>query len=98
MLRAVVIAIALLGCRDREIEDLRALRGELCKCKTVECGEALMEKLPQHGTTDHRARAIAKEMLDCMARLYDRNRPSTDPDDEAPTSPGTAAPASAGTP
>ena len=40
---------------------------------------------------------LASEMLACMAKLYLKDRPKTGPDEEAPppTSPGSAAPASA---
>lgn len=100
MLRGLVIAIALCGCRDRGLEELKELRRELCACDTIACGEAVLERLPQQqAATDHRARAIAGEMLDCMAELYAADRPSSDPDEpREATSPGSADPASAGTP
>jgi hypothetical protein len=34
--------------------------------------------------TDHRAQKIARLMTECMKRLYLSERPSTDPDAEAP--------------
>jgi hypothetical protein len=96
--RAVVIAIMLLGCRDSKIEELRSVRAEVCKCESVACGEDAMRRVPKYDP-NHRTQEIANEMLACMAKLYLKDRPSTDPDQQAPaTSPGSADPASAGTP
>jgi len=99
MVRCLVIAIALLGCGDKQLETLEAVRDEVCACKTPACGEAAMKKVPQDKLESNRKmQHVAHAMLDCLAKLYDADRPSTDPDAEAPTSPGSAAPASAGTP
>lgn len=95
-----MIAIALGGCRDKALEELERVRDEVCACKTAACGEEAMKKVPQQEVKpNHRAQALANEMLGCMAKLYLKDRPTTDPDSEAPsTSPGSAEPASAGTP
>lgn len=96
MLRFVVIAVALLGCGDKQLETLEAIRDEVCACKTPACGEAAMKKVPQDKLESNRKmQRVANEMLDCMAKLYVQDRPSTDPDAEEPTSPGSADPASA---
>jgi hypothetical protein len=104
MHRALVIAVALAGggCRDKELERLDDIRAEVCECKTVSCGEAAMKKIPQQEIkSNRRSQEIAKKMMDCMARLYLSDRPSTNPDAETPAgsvdpgaaNPGSAAPA-----
>lgn len=81
MLRVLAIAIALCGCRDEGLDRLDDIRHEVCACETIACGEDAMKKVPQQGvTTDHRAQAIAREMMECMAKLYRQDRPMTDPD------------------
>jgi hypothetical protein len=103
MLRAVVIAAALaalgaLGgaCRDPRLAELDSIRKEICGCKTAACGAAAMKRLPQGDIrSDHQAQQIAKAMMRCLSELYEKDRPSTDPDAEAPGS-GDAAAGSAG--
>lgn len=89
MPRALVIAAALAlagaACRDARLEELRSIRDEVCACKTVACGEAAMKRVPQDEVrSDHRAQKLAREMIDCLAKLYAGDRPSTDPDAEGP--------------
>lgn len=99
--RRFVIVIALVGCRDKGIEELRAIKAEVCACDNEECGEKAMKKIPQHGVAaNHHAQKIANEMLACMFKLHLKARPVTDPDREtgSATSPGSADPASARTP
>ena len=98
MSRALVIAAALAalgalgalgaGCRDARLAKLREIRDEVCACKAPACGEAAMKRVPQDkAEADHRAQKIANEMLECLAKLYIADRPSTDPDAEAPATP-----------
>jgi hypothetical protein len=92
MRRWVVVALAIAtgACRDPEVAKLQAIRDEVCACKTASCGEDAMKRLPQHdGATEprpiaanRRTQVLAREMMDCMARLYLSDRPSTDPDAE----------------
>ncbi len=91
MLRLYVICVALgiAGCRDSEIEKLEQVRAEVCACKTAKCAEAALDHVPkQHVEASPRAQRIAREMLDCVARAYESDRPTQDPDAEA----GSAAP------
>ncbi|MEO8702352.1 MAG: hypothetical protein ABI867_20070 [Kofleriaceae bacterium] len=84
MFRAVVFAIALAGCRDQTVERVKDVRDEVCACKTVACGEAAMKTLPENTPKpNHRAQQFATEMLNCMSKLYLRERPATDPDEPA---------------
>jgi hypothetical protein len=93
MRRLFVIAIALCGCRDPELDQVRAIKEEVCKCKSVDCGETAMQKLRPRDKPSAREQALANDMLNCMSRLYLKERPETDPDQ--PTSPGSGDPASA---
>lgn len=96
-LRCAVIAMALAACRNKSLDELRVVRDEVCACKTTACGEEALKRVPQGDVkADHRMQELANEMLSCMAKLYLRDRPSTDPD--APSAPGSADPASARTP
>lgn len=84
MLRLAVIAIALCGCRDERLRSVKAVRDEVCACKTIECGEQAIKKLPQTDVKpDHRQQQLAREMTNCLAKLYLNDRPQEDPD-EAP--------------
>ncbi len=98
MRRAVVICVALVGgCRDPEVAQLQAVKDTVCKCKTASCAEDALKKVPQHEIkSGHKAQRVARDMLDCLARIYEADRPTTDPD--APTPPETSDHASARTP
>jgi hypothetical protein len=80
MHRLFVIAIALCGCRDPELDHMRTIKEEVCKCKTADCGEAAIKKLPVRDKPSAKEQALANDMLNCMARLYLKDRPDTDPD------------------
>lgn len=89
MVRLVVIAIALAGCGDAQVEKLTAIKKEVCACKTAACGETAMKKIPQAELkSGPKMQHVARDMLDCLAKLYD----------ERTTSPGSADPASEETP
>ncbi len=92
-MRALVIVATLAGmaaCVDNSLDELQAIQHEVCACKTSSCGEAAMKKIPQRDVRASReSQAIARKVMDCMAKLYLADRPSTDPDQEAP---GSAAP------
>ena len=102
MSRVLVLAAALAAlagaCRDPRLEELQAIRGEVCACKTAACAEAAMKRLPGGVRSDHVAQQVARSMMDCLAKLYERERPSTDPDAEAPAEGASAATAGAAAP
>jgi hypothetical protein len=87
VLRLYVICVALsaTACRDSEIEKLEKVRDEVCACKTAKCAEAALDHVPK-GTVEAspRAQSLAREMLDCLAHAYERDRPTQDPDAETP--------------
>jgi hypothetical protein len=107
MSRALVIAAALAlagaACRDARLEQLQAIRDEVCACKSAACGEEAMKRVPQGGgRSGHRAQKVARAMTECLHKLYLSDLPSTDPDAEAPEpgagAPAAAAPAASGSP
>ncbi len=85
MLRLVVISLALAaGCRDPGITELEGIRDEICSCKAAKCGEDAMKRVPSTKVpNNHRTQTIAREMMECLAKLYEAERPETGPDAEA---------------
>jgi hypothetical protein len=77
-----VIWVALAaGCGDHELEQMSVVRDEVCSCKTIPCAEAALAKVPARKVESNtRAQRVAREMLDCLAELYNRDRPTLDPD------------------
>jgi hypothetical protein len=108
----LAILVTLVACKDHNVEQLTAIKARVCACKTSSCAEQELARVPQGALpASHRMQALARDMMDCLARLQAAERPSTDPDAEgadtersaagsaaAPASgPRTAAPASART-
>ncbi len=97
---AILVTLGV-GCTDHGAGDLTAIKDQVCACTTVSCAEQAMAQVPKRTiASNHRTQTIARQMMDCAAKLQAGDRPSTDPDDEgdpAPvkTGPGTAAPAAA---
>lgn len=81
-----VISVALLGaCGDREANKLAKIRDEVCACRTSRCAETALESVPKKDIqSTPKSQRIAREMLNCLADLYDAERPTTDPDADAP--------------
>jgi hypothetical protein len=78
-----LLAIAFLaaGCKSEEVSQLEQVKREMCACKTVACGEEAKKKLPKEGhTSAHREQQLAKDIMNCLAKLYVDERPDTDPD------------------
>ncbi|MGE5186542.1 MAG: hypothetical protein ACM31C_31015 [Acidobacteriota bacterium] len=100
MSRLFVILLALGACRDSQEARLAKVKDAVCACKTAACGEAALKDVPQKDIkSNHKNQQIAREMLDCLAKLYDADHAAAAPgdDDGDATDPGTEAPASAGT-
>jgi hypothetical protein len=83
----VAIAASTLGaCSENEAEKLEKIRDEMCACKTAACAEAALERVPKHNIqSTPRSQRVAREMLDCLAELYEQGQPTQDPD--APVEP-----------
>jgi hypothetical protein len=106
MPRALVNAVALaalgalgaLGgaCRDPRLEELQAIRHDVCACKTSACAEAAMKRVPAGDVrSDHVAQKVARDMMKCLSELYDSERPAAGPDAEAPPADPPATPPAA---
>ena len=81
----LVISVALGACGDRDTARLTKVKEAVCACKTSSCAELAMKDVPKDDVkATHRSQVIAREMLDCLAKLYEAERPSTDPDATAP--------------
>lgn len=84
MARLLVISIALaIGCRDEGLARLADVRETVCACKDAACAEAAMKVVPATQVKSNaRSQKVAREMLDCLAKLYAKERPETGPDEE----------------
>ena len=83
MLRLYVICVALAvcACSDSEVEKLEKIRDEVCACKTAKCAESALDRVPKSNVEPSpRAQKVAREMLDCVAEVYEAERPTQDPD------------------
>lgn len=100
LLAILVTCTGLIGCNDHGAEALTAIKTKVCACKTASCAEQEMQQVPQRTiASNHRTQGIAREMLDCFAKLQAGERPSTDPDEEGAAAPaGSAASAASDTP
>lgn len=91
MSRWIVISLALAaGCRDPGIVELEGIRDDICKCATAKCGDEAMKRVAATEVpNNHRSQTVARQMMECLAKLYEGERPATGPDAEAT---GSAAP------
>jgi entry exclusion lipoprotein TrbK len=90
--RALVVVVALVaGCKDDAIEALESARSRVCECKDATCVNAAMDAMQDHPTKHQRkAEAIAREIMDCVARVYQQTDARVDePDAEVELSNGT---------
>jgi len=73
-----VICVALLAaCRDHGVGQMQRVRDELCACKNAECGEAALARVPKKDVkSTPRSQALAREMMSCLAKLYEDERPA----------------------
>jgi hypothetical protein len=92
--RSWLAVLVLLGaCTDHGAERLARIKSDVCACKTVSCAEDAMKGVPKEAIqSTHRTQTIARDMLDCLAKLTAAERPVTDPDAEdsaeEPAAPG----------
>ena len=83
-MRRLLLGLAIVsGCRDPEIAHLETVKTEVCDCKTAACADAAIAKVPKVATTsNHRTQQLARDMLDCLHKLYMQDQPNLDPDSE----------------
>jgi hypothetical protein len=99
----LAILITLVACTDHGVERLTEVKREVCACKDTRCADQAMSEVPKTPIqSTPRTQAIARDILDCRAKLEAAGRPSTDPDaeggagsDDSPAPAGSAAPAPA---
>lgn len=86
------IMLAALGaCSDDDVAELRAVKDEVCACKTAACAETALKKVPApKGPSTARAQELARQLQDCLIKAYDRERPTQDPDAESVDDAGVA--------
>ena len=88
MLSRIAILVTLVACGDHDNERLTAIKSKVCACKTASCAEQEMKLVPEQSIkSTHRTQGIARAMMDCIARLQEAERPSTDPDEEGAAPP-----------
>lgn len=91
-------------CRDKLGEDLAKLPpgGDEAALRSAasQCADTALKQVPQTASkSTHRAQKIAREILDCVAKIYEqREAPESDDGAKPITAPETSAPASARTP
>jgi hypothetical protein len=91
LLAILATCIGLVGCDDHGAKALTAIKTKVCACKTASCAEQEMKQVPQREiASNHRTQGIARDMLDCFAKLQAGERPSTDPDEEGAATTGAA--------
>jgi len=79
----LAILVMLAACDDHGVARLTSIKSEVCACKTASCAEQAMNGVPKETIkSTHRTQAIARDMLDCLAKLQAAERPTTDPDEE----------------
>jgi hypothetical protein len=92
----VAIAFMLAACRDPALDQLTAIKSEVCACKTASCAEQALKRVPQGAIKRMtRAQEVSRAMIECDAKLIEAERPSTDPDAEDSAESPAAAPAPA---
>jgi hypothetical protein len=90
----LAILVTLAACNDPDVERLTAIKANVCACKTASCAEQEMKLVPQSAIkSPHRMQEIARDLLECLARLQAAERPAADPDaEDTAEPPGTPSP------
>jgi hypothetical protein len=79
----LAILLTLGACTDHGAARLTKIKDQVCACTTASCAEQAMAQVTQEKIdANHRTQAIARGMLDCLAKLQAAERPVTDPDAE----------------
>jgi hypothetical protein len=79
------------GCKDHDVERLTAVKRDVCACKDARCADQAMTEVPKTAIrSTRRTQAIARDIMECRARLEAADRPSTDPDAEGRDEPAPA--------
>ena len=88
----LAILVTLAACKDHRIELLSSVKDDVCACKEASCADQAMARLDKLAIeSTPRSQAIAREIMECRARLEADERPSTDPDAEGSADPAAGA-------
>jgi hypothetical protein len=80
---SLAILVTLVGCKNHDVEQLDAVKAEVCACKTTSCADDAMNRIAKASIPSTlRTQATAREILECRAKLEAAERPTTDPDAE----------------
>ena len=72
----LLVVLVLAACGDHDAAQLDSVKREVCACENVACAEAAMKKVPQSdGKPTRHDQSIARDMLDCIAKLHDAAKP-----------------------
>jgi hypothetical protein len=81
----LVISVALAACGDRDAARLEKIKAAVCSCKTSSCAELALKDVPKDDIkVSRRSQQIARDMMECLSKLYEAERPTTDPDAAQP--------------
>jgi hypothetical protein len=81
---ALVIWLSLAACGDSQEAKLANIRDQVCKCDTAGCAEVAMKQVPKEAVeSNHRTQKLAREMIDCLAKLYAKPKVDTDGDGDS---------------
>ena len=84
-MKVLVLLLLAAGCKDEAIAALESTRDKVCQCKTAACVDTAMNALVDHPTDkQHKAEGIAREITDCVARIYQQTDAAPPPPDAAP--------------
>lgn len=93
----VAIVVAFDACKDRDVEHMEAIKREVCACKDAACADQAMNHVTAGSIKSNaRIQALARDMVECRARLEAADRPNTDPDAEGSDQPADDPPAGPG--
>ena len=89
---ALAAVIAAGACGNRRTAQLEHVKDAVCACKTASCADDAMKALPSKDIpSTPRTQKVAREMMDCLSKLYTDGRPTTDPDAPQPDDHATSA-------
>lgn len=93
----LAILVTLVACTDHSVERMTSIKRDVCACKDTRCADQAMSEVPRASIrSTPRTQAIARDILECRARLEADEQPSTDPDAEGGAGSGEDSPAPAG--
>lgn len=79
----LAILVTLAACKNSDVDRLTQVKRDVCACKDARCADQAMSEVPKTSIrSTPRTQAIARDILECRARLEAADRPSTDPDAE----------------